>query len=49
MHVNRKLQELRGSRLVEWRDGKVKILDFEKLAAMSEFDPTYLSLRRESR
>jgi CRP-like cAMP-binding protein len=49
VHVNRKLQELRGSRLVEWRDGKVKILDFEKLAAMSEFDPTYLSLRRESR
>lgn len=49
VHVNRKLQDLRAAGLVEWRDGKVKIRDFEKLAALSEFDPTYLSLRRESR
>lgn len=49
VHVNRKLQELRSAGLVEWRDGKVRIRDFEKLAALSEFDPTYLSLRRESR
>ncbi|RLP22604.1 Crp/Fnr family transcriptional regulator [Mesorhizobium sp. YM1C-6-2] len=49
VHVNRKLQELRAAGLVEWRDGKVKIRDFERLAQMSEFDPTYLSLRRESR
>ena len=49
VHVNRKLQELRAAGLVEWRDGKVKIRDFERMAQMSEFDPTYLSLRRESR
>jgi CRP-like cAMP-binding protein len=49
VHVNRKLQELRAAGLLEWRDGKVKIRDFERLAKMSEFDPTYLSLRRESR
>ena len=49
VHVNRKLQELRAAGLVEWRDGKVKIRDFQRLAEMSEFDPTYLSLRRESR
>ena len=49
VHVNRKLQELRAAGLVEWRDGKVKIRDFERLAEMSEFDPTYLSLSRESR
>lgn len=49
VHVNRKLQDLRAAGLVEWRDGKVKIRDFERLAQMSEFDPTYLSLRRESR
>ena len=49
VHVNRKLQELRAAGLVEWRDGRVKIRDFEKLANLSEFDPTYLSLRREAR
>ncbi|MEP9388357.1 Crp/Fnr family transcriptional regulator [Mesorhizobium sp. KR9-304] len=49
VHVNRKLQELRAAGLVEWRDGKVKIRDFERLAELSEFDPTYLSLTRESR
>ena len=49
VHVNRKLQELRAAGLVEWRDGKVNIRDFERLAELSEFDPTYLSLRRESR
>ncbi len=49
VHVNRKLQELRAVGLVEWRDGKVKIRDFQRLAQMAEFDPTYLSLRRESR
>ena len=49
VHVNRKLQELRAAGLVEWRDGRVKIRDFERLAELSEFDPTYLSLRRESR
>lgn len=49
VHVNRKLQELRAAGLVEWRDGKVRIRDFDRLAALSEFDPTYLSLRRESR
>jgi len=49
VHVNRKLQELRSAGLVDWRDGKVTIRDFERLAQLSEFDPTYLSLRRESR
>ncbi len=49
VHVNRKLQELRNAGLVEWRDGKVNIRDFEQLAELSEFDPTYLSLSREAR
>lgn len=49
VHVNRKLQELRSSGLVEWRNGTVKIRDFERLSGMAEFDPTYLSLSRESR
>lgn len=49
VHVNRKLQELRGANLIEWRDGRVRIIDFDRLAKLAEFDPTYLSLRRESR
>ncbi len=49
VHVNRKLKELRSAGLVDWRDGKVGIPDFEGLARLAEFDPTYLSLRRESR
>lgn len=49
VHVNRKLQELRAAGLVEWRDGKVTIKDFDRLAGLSEFDPTYLSLQREAR
>ena len=35
VHVNRKLQELRGAGLVEWRDGRVKIKDFDRLAELA--------------
>lgn len=49
VHVNRKLQELRAGGLVEWRNGRVTIHDFDRLAAAAEFDPTYLSLRCEPR
>jgi CRP-like cAMP-binding protein len=49
VHVNKKLQELRSSRLVDWRNGIVTIHDFDGLAKLAEFDPTYLSLRIEPR
>jgi CRP-like cAMP-binding protein len=49
VHVNKKLQKLRLSGLVDWRGGIVVIRDFADLARLAEFDPTYLSLRVESR
>lgn len=49
VHVNRVVRELRETRYVEWQGGVVRILDFEALAELAEFDPTYLSLRREPR
>jgi CRP-like cAMP-binding protein len=49
VHVNRKLQELRSTGLVTWKDGRVIIHNFDALAKLSEFDPTYLNLQREPR
>jgi CRP-like cAMP-binding protein len=49
VHVNRKLQELRALGLIQWVQGKVTIMDFDRLAKLAEFDPTYLSLRVEPR
>jgi len=49
VHVNKKLQKLRLSGLVDWRGGIVVIRDFADLARLAEFDPTYLSLRVEPR
>lgn len=49
VHVNRTLQELRGSRLVQWRGSTVQIDDFDGLSAFAEFDPLYLNLVRTPR
>jgi CRP-like cAMP-binding protein len=49
VHVNRTLREIRGLKLVNWRSRMVKILDWERLVEFAQFDPTYLSLRREPR
>lgn len=49
VHVNKKLQQLRNTGLVEWKNSTVRILDYDGLAALAEFDPTYLSLRNEPR
>lgn len=46
VHVNRTLQDLRATGLVSWKGSAVSILDFEGLARMSQFDPTYLNLIR---
>lgn len=42
VHVNRTLQELRGENLVEWDDGVLKVLNWDRLVETAEFDPTYL-------
>ena len=44
IHVNRTLKELRGRGLVEFRSGRVDILNWEGLAQIAEFDPAYLYL-----
>jgi CRP-like cAMP-binding protein len=49
VHVNRTLREIRGLKLITWRSRLVKILDWERLVEFAQFDPTYLSLRREPR
>lgn len=49
VHVNRTLQELRRTGLVDTRSGTMTILDLEVLASMGDFDPTYLNLVNEPR
>ena len=45
VHTNRTLKVLRDTGAVEWRSGKLTVLDWEKLAEMAEYDPHYLHLR----
>jgi CRP-like cAMP-binding protein len=49
VHVNRTLQFLRKKALVVWRGTRVTIEDWERLQEIADFDPTYLSLRKEPR
>jgi CRP-like cAMP-binding protein len=49
VHVNRRLQKLRGLGLLQWQNSKVTIVNFERLADLAEFDETYLSLHMEPR
>ena len=49
IHVNRMLRQLREQKLLTFRQGQVQIHDWERLQALSEFDPTYLHLERRPR
>lgn len=49
VHVNRVIQEMRARNLLQWQDLFVRIIDWDRLTQTAEFDPTYLSLQRESR
>tara|TARA_R110000772_G_scaffold231592_1_gene342431 strand:- start:40742 stop:41500 length:759 start_codon:yes stop_codon:yes gene_type:complete len=42
VHVNRVLRKLREDGLATFRDGRVTFHDYNRLAALAEFDPTYL-------
>ncbi|HEY0312084.1 MAG TPA: Crp/Fnr family transcriptional regulator [Allosphingosinicella sp.] len=46
VHVNRVLKELREGGLVEFRGGRVTIMDLAGLERAAEFDPAYLYLER---
>ncbi|WP_225896821.1 Crp/Fnr family transcriptional regulator [Brevundimonas goettingensis] len=47
VHVSRLVGDLRESGLVQWVHPTVKILDWDGLVRIAEFDPTYLRLHSE--
>jgi len=49
VHVNRTLKELRERGLVEFRNGRVDLLDLPALRQTAEFDPAYLYLNAHDR
>lgn len=49
VHVNRTLQQLRAEQLITWQGQTVRILDWDRLARIAQFDPTYLHLDPEPR
>ncbi len=46
VHVNRVLQEMRANGLIKLSGDRLKILDWETLKRVGDFDPTYLHLKR---
>lgn len=49
VHTNRTIRALRATGFVSWRNFDIEIKDFERLADLAGFDPTYLSLVSEPR
>ena len=49
VHVNRTLQQLRETGMVDHRSGRLFVHDFERLASFADFDPFYLHLRNGCR
>lgn len=49
VHINRTLKQLREQGLVEFKGGRVTILDLPGLERVAEFDPSYLYLERRAR
>jgi CRP-like cAMP-binding protein len=45
VHVNRTLQTLRDTGMVEHKSGRLLVYDYERLASFGDFDPAYLHLR----
>ncbi|WP_196258673.1 Crp/Fnr family transcriptional regulator [Pelagibacterium limicola] len=48
VHVNRTLRELRQRGLAKLQSGQMEILNFEKLADLAMFSPTYLQFRNRT-
>lgn len=49
VHTNRTIQDLRATGLFSWKNAEVTITDFDRLADLAGFDPTYLNLVVEPR
>ncbi|RZJ45205.1 MAG: Crp/Fnr family transcriptional regulator [Brevundimonas sp.] len=47
VHVNRLIAELRAMELLSWSQGRIEIMDWDRLAELAEFDPAYLRLLSE--
>lgn len=47
VHVNRTIQVLRSTGVVEWRSGTLVVHDWERLKDMADFDDRYLHLRQQ--
>lgn len=45
VHVNRILKKLRGDRLLEHKNGRLVIMNWDGLSEVADFDPAYLNLR----
>lgn len=45
VHVSRVVRDLRAARLVEFKDKRLHVLDWDGLRELAGFDPTYLHLR----
>ena len=44
VHVNRTLQDLRATGFATWKGNRIVIRDWDGLAKLADFDPTYLNL-----
>ena len=49
VHVNRTLQQLRAEQLITWQGQSVRVLDWDRLAGIAQFDDGYLHLEAEPR
>ena len=45
VHINRSLQILRKQGLITWNDGRLTVVDAEKLKEFADFTPNYLHLK----
>jgi CRP-like cAMP-binding protein len=49
VHVNRTLKELREAGMLTFKSKTVEVLDWDRLVALAEFDPFYLSMNQRPR
>jgi CRP-like cAMP-binding protein len=49
VHVNRTLQELRKKNFIVWQGEEIRIVDWDVLRKLAEFDPAYLNLELKPR
>ncbi|AEH87465.1 Crp/Fnr family transcriptional regulator [Mesorhizobium opportunistum] len=49
VHMNRVIGSLKKTKVISWVNHTVTILDWDQIAELAEFDPTYLSMNNEPR